>query len=89
MPSRAMQDWIDAFRDQQKAGARQLDAAAADTSRLPGRARPSDAAGVAGVDVTLRIAEGLPHVYPIMFGIAEAAEATEQIRQFPRERRNH
>jgi monoterpene epsilon-lactone hydrolase len=36
----------------------------------------------AGVDVTLQIGEGLPHVYPIMLGTPEAATATEQIGQF-------
>jgi len=51
--------------------------------------RLAAAAVDAGVDVTVRIAEGLPHVYPIMFGTPEAAEATEQIGQFLRERRNH
>jgi monoterpene epsilon-lactone hydrolase len=40
----------------------------------------------AGVDVTLQIGEGLPHVYQILFGTPEAAEATEQIGQFLRAR---
>ena len=39
----------------------------------------------AGVDVTLEIGEGLPHVYPIMLGTPEAAEATEQIGKFLRD----
>jgi monoterpene epsilon-lactone hydrolase len=49
--------------------------------------RLAAAAADSGVDVTLRIAEGLPHVYPIMRGTPEAAEATEQIGKFLRERR--
>jgi monoterpene epsilon-lactone hydrolase len=40
------------------------------------------AAGQAGVDVTLEVGEGLPHVYPIMLGTPEAAEATEQSGKF-------
>jgi epsilon-lactone hydrolase len=40
----------------------------------------------AGVDVTLHIGEGLPHVYPIMLGTPEAAEATDQIGRFLRAR---
>ena len=40
----------------------------------------------AGADVTLEIGEGLPHVYPIMLGTPEAAEATEQIGKFLRAR---
>jgi len=39
-----------------------------------------------GVDVTLEIGEGLPHVYPIMLGTPEAAEATEQTGTFLRAR---
>jgi epsilon-lactone hydrolase len=35
---------------------------------------------------TLRIAEGLPHVYPGMLGTPEAAEATEQAGAFLRGR---
>jgi monoterpene epsilon-lactone hydrolase len=34
------------------------------------------------VDVTLHIGEGLPHVYPIMLGTPEAAQATEQTGNF-------
>ena len=41
-------------------------------------------AAQAGVDVTLQVGEGLPHVYPIMLGTPEAAEATEQIGKFLR-----
>jgi monoterpene epsilon-lactone hydrolase len=40
----------------------------------------------AGVDVTLEIGEGLPHVYPLMLGTPEAAEATEEIGKFLRAR---
>jgi monoterpene epsilon-lactone hydrolase len=43
-------------------------------------------ASLAGVDVTLKIGEGLPHVYPIMLGTPEAAEATEQTGKFLRAR---
>jgi epsilon-lactone hydrolase len=45
----------------------------------------STAAG-AGVDVTLEIGDGLPHVYPIMLGTPEAAQATEQSGKFLRTR---
>jgi monoterpene epsilon-lactone hydrolase len=48
--------------------------------------RLAAAAAEAGVDVTLEIGEGLPHVYPIMLGTPEAAEATEQIGKFLRAR---
>jgi epsilon-lactone hydrolase len=48
--------------------------------------RLAAAATQAGVDVTLEIGEGLPHVYPIMLGTPEAAEATEQIGKFLRAR---
>jgi epsilon-lactone hydrolase len=43
-------------------------------------------ARAAGVDVTLEIGEGLPHVYPLMLGTPEAAEATEQAGKFLRAR---
>jgi epsilon-lactone hydrolase len=46
--------------------------------------RLAAAAAGAGVDVTLEIGEGLPHVYPIMLGTPEAAEATEQTGKFLR-----
>jgi monoterpene epsilon-lactone hydrolase len=36
--------------------------------------------------VTLEIGEGLPHVYQILLGTPEAAEATEQIGEFLRAR---
>ena len=39
--------------------------------------RLATAAAQAGVDATLEIGEGLPHVYPIMLGTPEAAEATK------------
>jgi epsilon-lactone hydrolase len=48
--------------------------------------RLATAATEAGVDVTLEIGEGLPHVYPIMLGTPEAAEAAEQIGKFLRAR---
>jgi monoterpene epsilon-lactone hydrolase len=48
--------------------------------------RLAAAAADAGVDVTLEIGEGLPHVYPIMLGTPEAAEATEQSGKFLRAR---
>ena len=48
--------------------------------------RLAAAATEAGVDVTLEVGEGLPHVYPIMLGTPEAAEATEQIGKFLRAR---
>src|ERR1700690_1204571 len=40
------------------------------------------AAAEAGVNVPLDIGEGLPHVYQLMLGAREAAEATEQIGKF-------
>jgi epsilon-lactone hydrolase len=48
--------------------------------------RLARAATEAGVDVILEIGEGLPHVYPLMLGTPEAAEATEQIGKFLRAR---
>ena len=48
--------------------------------------RLAAAADRAGVDVTLEIGEGLPHVYPLMLGTPEAAEATEEIGKFLRAR---
>jgi epsilon-lactone hydrolase len=48
--------------------------------------RLAAAADQAGVDVTLEIGEGLPHVYPLMLGTLEAAEATEEIGKFLRAR---
>jgi epsilon-lactone hydrolase len=48
--------------------------------------RLAAAAAEAGVDVTLQIGEGLPHVYPLLLGTPEAAEATEQIGKFLRAR---
>lgn len=48
--------------------------------------RLAAAADRAGVDVTLEIGQGLPHVYPLMLGTPEAAEATEQIGKFLRDR---
>jgi monoterpene epsilon-lactone hydrolase len=46
----------------------------------------SPAAADAGVDVTLEVGEGLPHVYQILLGAPEAAEATERIGKFLRAR---
>jgi monoterpene epsilon-lactone hydrolase len=48
--------------------------------------RLAKAATDAGVDVVLEIGEGLPHVYPLMLGTPEAAEATARIEAFLRER---
>ncbi len=44
--------------------------------------RLAAAAAAAGVDVTLQVAAGLPHVYQLMLGTPEAAEATGQIGTF-------
>jgi len=48
--------------------------------------RLAAAATEAGVDVTLQIGEGLPHVYPLLLGTPEAAQATEQTGKFLRAR---
>jgi monoterpene epsilon-lactone hydrolase len=48
--------------------------------------RLAAAAAEAGVDVTLEIGEGLPHVYPLLLGTPESAEATEQTGKFLRAR---
>jgi monoterpene epsilon-lactone hydrolase len=48
--------------------------------------RLAAAATEAGVDVRLEIGEGLPHVYQLMLGTPEAAEATERIGEFLRDR---
>src|SRR5580658_1659593 len=48
--------------------------------------RLAKAAKEAGVDVTLEIGEDLPHVYPILLGTPEAAQATEQSGKFLRDR---
>jgi monoterpene epsilon-lactone hydrolase len=47
--------------------------------------RLAAAAAEAGVDVRLRVGEGLPHVYPLMLGTPEADEATERIGAFLRQ----
>jgi epsilon-lactone hydrolase len=47
--------------------------------------RLAAAASAAGVDVQLVIGEGLPHVYPLMLGTPEAAEATTRIGSFLKE----
>jgi monoterpene epsilon-lactone hydrolase len=51
-----------------------------DSERLAG------AAAEAGVEIMLEIGEDLPHVYQIMLGTPEAAEATERIGKFLRSR---
>jgi monoterpene epsilon-lactone hydrolase len=48
--------------------------------------RLATGAAKAGVDVTLEIGEGLPHVYQLLRGTSEAAEATERIGKFLRDR---
>ena len=48
--------------------------------------RLATAAAEAGVDVILEIGEGLPHVYQLLLGTPEAAQATEQIGTFLRAR---
>src|SRR5580698_5816211 len=48
--------------------------------------RLAAAADQAGVDVTLEIGEGLTHVYQLLLGTPEAAEATERIGKFLRAR---
>jgi monoterpene epsilon-lactone hydrolase len=44
--------------------------------------RLATAAAKAGVEVILEIGQGLTHVYPILLGTPEAAEATEQVGKF-------
>jgi monoterpene epsilon-lactone hydrolase len=46
--------------------------------------RLAAAAAEAGVDVTLEIGDGLPHVFQLMAGTPEAAEATERVGRFLR-----
>jgi epsilon-lactone hydrolase len=48
--------------------------------------RLASAAARAGVDVTLEVGEGLPHVYQLNLGTPEATVATEQIGAFLRAR---
>jgi monoterpene epsilon-lactone hydrolase len=48
--------------------------------------RLAAAAAQAGVDVTLQIGQGLPHVYQTMVSTPEAAEATDRIGKFLRAR---
>jgi len=48
--------------------------------------RLATAAAEAGVDVTMEIGEGLPHVYQLLLGTPEAAQATGQIGNFLRAR---
>jgi monoterpene epsilon-lactone hydrolase len=47
--------------------------------------RLAAAATQAGVDVTLEVGEGLPHVYQLLRDTPEAAEATERIGKFLRQ----
>jgi epsilon-lactone hydrolase len=54
--------------------------------RPPCPERLAKAAEQAGVDVTLEIGEGLPHVYQLLLGTPEAAEATEEAGKFLRAR---
>ena len=46
--------------------------------------RLAESARFAGVDVTLDLGEGLPHVYPLADGTPEAARATAEIGRFLR-----
>jgi epsilon-lactone hydrolase len=48
--------------------------------------RLATAAAKAGVEVTLEIGEGLPHVYQLALGTPEATQATSQIGEFLRAR---
>jgi monoterpene epsilon-lactone hydrolase len=48
--------------------------------------RLAAAAAEAGVEVTLEVGEGLPHVYQLLLGTPEAAEATERAGKFLRTR---
>ncbi|MCU1643304.1 MAG: alpha/beta hydrolase [Nocardia sp.] len=48
--------------------------------------RFAEAAVAAGVEVTLQVRAGLPHVYPIMGDAPEAREATDDIGAFLRQR---
>ena len=48
--------------------------------------RLAAAAAGAGVDVTRQGGDGLPHVYPLLLGTPEAAQATEQTGKFLRTR---
>ena len=48
--------------------------------------RLAAAAAAAGVDVALQVGDGLPHVYQLLLGTPEAAEATERIGKFLRDR---
>jgi monoterpene epsilon-lactone hydrolase len=47
--------------------------------------RAAGAAGAAGVDATLEIGDGLPHVYQSALGTPEAASATRRITDFIRQ----
>ena len=54
--------------------------------RLSDSERLAKGASEAGVDVTLEVGDGLPHVYQLLLGTSEAAEATEEIGKFLRTR---
>jgi monoterpene epsilon-lactone hydrolase len=100
MPSQAMQDAIETLRERQRASAGQVPPTVAPLAGLPplliqvGTAdlllsdaeRLAAAATQAGVDVTLQVGQGLPHVYQLLLGPPEAAQATEQIGTFLRTR---
>ena len=47
--------------------------------------RLARAAAAAGVDVTVEIGEGLPHVYQLLLGTPEAQRATERVGRFLRD----
>jgi monoterpene epsilon-lactone hydrolase len=49
--------------------------------------RLAQVATLAGVDVVLQIAEGMPHVYQSMLGTPEALDATSEIEKFLRSNR--
>jgi hypothetical protein len=107
MPSQAMQELIDAFRDAAQASASRAPApleerraAFAHAGRLhpvPGDVLVTevDAAGVPAhwlaapgtdADRVLLFLRGLPHVYQLLLGTPEAAQATERIGKFLRAR---
>jgi hypothetical protein len=92
MPSPAMQDSIDVLRDRRKAGASQAPPTLEErrAAFTPGdRVHPVPEDVVVTevtADVTLEIGEGLPHVYQLLLGTPEAAEATGRIGTFLRAR---
>jgi epsilon-lactone hydrolase len=68
--------------DLTSSGASMTERAAQDPFSTPAMLRQF----AAGVDVTFTTGDGLPHVYPILLGTPEAAEATEQTGKFLRAR---